>query len=104
MHELSLALEIARVLEETVPAPQLPQIITVNLEVGADAGIEMANLQFCLDALLAQPPFAGATVTVTSVAGGDLRVGYLEIDDERTSAGAPAGTARSEATDGSPAH
>ncbi len=104
MHELSLALEIARVLETTVLAPQLRQIITVNLEVGQDAGIEMANLQFCLDALLTQPPFAGATVTVTSVAGGDLRVGYLELDDERTSAGDRAGTARSEAADGSPAH
>jgi Zn finger protein HypA/HybF involved in hydrogenase expression len=83
MHELSLALEICRVLEAQIPDHQLPQLVTVGLEVGEDAGIEMANLQFCLDALLTQPPFAGATVTVTSVAGGDLRVGYLEIDDER---------------------
>ncbi|MBY0491801.1 MAG: hydrogenase maturation nickel metallochaperone HypA [Gemmatimonadaceae bacterium] len=102
MHELSLALEIARVLETTIPAPQLPQIITVNLEVGEDAGIEMANLQFCLDALLGQPPFAGATVTVTSVAGGNLRVGYLELDDERT--GAAVGAQPHEANDGSSAH
>lgn len=102
MHELSLALEIARVLEEQVPAAQLPQIITVSLDVGQDAGIEMANLQFCLDTLLGHPPFAGATVTVTPVPGSDLRVGYLEIDDERT--GARQGATVAEGADGSPTH
>jgi Zn finger protein HypA/HybF involved in hydrogenase expression len=83
MHELSIALEICRVLEGQLTDEQLPQLVNVGLDVGESYELELANLQFCLDTLLAQPPFAGATVTVSRVSGGDLRVGYLEIDDER---------------------
>jgi hypothetical protein len=85
-------MEICSVLEQQLDPSQRAQLVTVGLDVGEDAGIEMSNLQFCLDALLTQPPFAGAAVTVTSVPGGDLRVGYLEVDDERPVPVATAGT------------
>ena len=85
-------MEICSVLEQQLDPSQLAQLVTVGLDVGEDAGIEMSNLQFCLDALLTQPPFAGAAVTVTSVPGGDLRVGYLDVDDERP---VPMGASRS---------
>lgn len=62
---------------------QLPQLVELGLEVGNDSNLELANLEFCLDTLLAHPPFAGATVTITRAAGDDIRVCYLEIDDER---------------------
>ncbi|MDX2182881.1 MAG: hydrogenase/urease maturation nickel metallochaperone HypA [Gemmatimonadaceae bacterium] len=84
MHELSLAMEVCRVLEGQLSITQQTQLVTVSLEVGTDATVEIANLQFCLDALLSQPPFRGATVRLTPVAGEDLRVAYLELDDERT--------------------
>lgn len=83
MHELSVALEICRVLEGQLTETQLPQLVTIGLDVGEAYELELANLTFCLDTLLAQPPFAGAAVAVSRVPGADLRVGYLEIDDER---------------------
>jgi Zn finger protein HypA/HybF involved in hydrogenase expression len=83
VHELSLALEICAVLERQLPPHQLPQLVAIGLDVGEDANIEMANLQFCLDTLLTHPPFAGATVEVTAVPGEELRIGYLDVDDER---------------------
>lgn len=83
MHELSLALEICRVVEEQLTPAQLPQLVALGVEVGANAGIEVANLEFCLDTLLQHPPFAGATLAITHVPGDDLRVAYLELDDER---------------------
>lgn len=83
MHELSIALEICRVIEEKLPPSQLPQLVELGLEIGEDTTIEVANLQFCLDTLLAHPPFAGAAVVMARSAGGDTRVSYLEIDDER---------------------
>ena len=63
MHELSIALEICRVIEERLPPVQLPQLVELGLDVGEDTTIEVAKLEFCLDTLLAHPPFAGATTT-----------------------------------------
>jgi Zn finger protein HypA/HybF involved in hydrogenase expression len=84
VHELSIALEICRVIEDRLAPEQLPQLVELGLEIGESATIEVANLQFCLDTLLAHPPFAGATVVIARNGGEDTRVSYLEIDDERS--------------------
>jgi len=83
VHELSIALEICRVVEERIPAAQLHQLAEVGLDIGERATMEVANLQFCLDTLLAHSPFAGADVVIARTDGEDTRVSYLEIDDER---------------------
>ncbi len=83
MHELSIALEVCRVIEERLTPPQLPQLVELGLDVGTRANIEVANLHFCLDTLLAHPPFAGAAVVIEQTGAADTRVTYLEIDDER---------------------
>jgi Zn finger protein HypA/HybF involved in hydrogenase expression len=80
---MSVALEVCRMAEEKLDARQLGQLVKVGLEVGGDAGLEPDNLSFCLEALLAQPPFAGAVPEITRVNGDVLRVTYLEVDDER---------------------
>lgn len=81
MHEMSIALEVCRIAETRLERAQLGRLVGVGLLVGDDAGIEPANLQFCLDALLAQPPFAGATTKIARCAGDALRVDYLEVDE-----------------------
>jgi Zn finger protein HypA/HybF involved in hydrogenase expression len=53
MHELSIALEVCRMTEERVGPDGLRAVRAVGVEVGDDAGIEVGNLQFCLEALLA---------------------------------------------------
>ena len=83
MHEMSVALEVCRMAEDRLDARQLGQLVTVGLEVGGDAGLEPDNLSFCLETLLAQPPFAGAAAAITRVNGDVLRLTYLEVDDER---------------------
>lgn len=82
MHEMTLALEICRITEEQVGRDALPRVREVGLLVGTDAGVEPDNLEFCLDALLSHPPFAGARVAMSTESGDDLRVTYLEIDDD----------------------
>jgi Zn finger protein HypA/HybF involved in hydrogenase expression len=81
VHELSLAVEICRMAEAHLGATGAGRLRCVALEVGDDAGVEADNLEFCLGALLAQAPFAGARATITRMAGSDLRVSYLEVDD-----------------------
>ncbi len=83
MHELSLALDVCRIVEEQVGAPALPAVVAVAVEIGDDAGIEPANFEFCLSTLLAEPPFARATAVLLPRTGDVLRVAWLEVDDDR---------------------
>jgi Zn finger protein HypA/HybF involved in hydrogenase expression len=67
--------------EERLDGDQLGQLTAVGVEVGQEAGIEPANLEFCLESLLGVPPFAGAHPVITRVPGDVLRLAYLELDD-----------------------
>lgn len=81
MHELSIALEVGSIVERYVGRDQLSRVVKVALEVGHDAGVEFDSLEFCLNAVLGQPPFQGATAVIERVAGNVLRVSHLEVDD-----------------------
>ena len=83
MHELSIALEVCRMAEERLEPEQLPLLVSVGLEIGEEAGLEPGSLQFCLETLLAAPPFGGARPVITRLPGDTLRLAYLEIDDGR---------------------
>ena len=83
MHEMSVAMEVCRLAEERLAPAELPQLITVGLDVGDDSGLEPDNLLFCLEALLAAPPFRQARPEMTRCRGDVLRVTYLELDDDR---------------------
>ena len=83
MHELGVALEVCRMAEERTGTSGAAAVRAVGLEVGDDAGVEIANLQFCLETLLAEPPFAGARPVILRRSGDVLRLAYLEVDDGR---------------------
>jgi Zn finger protein HypA/HybF involved in hydrogenase expression len=82
MHEMSLALEVARLIERELAAHP-GRLLRIGVEVGDDAGVEPDNLAFCLEAVLAPPPFRGAEAVLTRVRGDALRLDYLEVDDGR---------------------
>ncbi len=82
MHELSIALDVCRIAEEHVGAGDLARITAVGLEVGAKAGIEIGNLEFCLEALLGSAPFGNARPVISRLAGDELRVTYVEVDED----------------------
>jgi Zn finger protein HypA/HybF involved in hydrogenase expression len=80
MHEMSIAMEVARIAEEKL-GDAASQLISVAVEVGDEAGVEPANLEFCLEAVFATPPFVSAKPQILRSTGDVLRVAYLEIDD-----------------------
>lgn len=80
---MSLAVEICRLAAGRLEPAQLGRLVTVGLEVGDQAGVEASNLAFCLETLLAQPPFGVARPVIERSAGDVLRVTYLEVDDGR---------------------
>ena len=81
MHELSLALEICRIAERTVGTERLRLVRELELEVGTESDVEVANLSFCLDALLSHRPFVEASHRIVRAPGADMRVLSLEVDD-----------------------
>jgi Zn finger protein HypA/HybF involved in hydrogenase expression len=81
MHELSIALEVCRQAERYAAPRPAAAVLEIGLEVGSDAGVEVANLQFCLDSLLAQPPFVAARAVIAQPPGDVLRLSYLEVED-----------------------
>ena len=80
MHEMSVALEVCRMAEQRLGA-QAESLVALGVTVGNDAGIEPQNLQFCLEVLLAEPPFRGATPRILREPGDALHLSYLEVAD-----------------------
>lgn len=83
MHELSLALEVCRMTEVHLGDAPPAWLRCVAVEVGDDANVEVENFRFCLEALLASPPFGAARPAILRRAGPELRIAYLEVDDGR---------------------
>jgi Zn finger protein HypA/HybF involved in hydrogenase expression len=81
MHELSLALEVCRLATEAVHPADPARIVTVAVVLGRRSGVEPANFEFCLEALLQQPPFGRAGANIKRAPGDELRLDYVEVDD-----------------------
>jgi Zn finger protein HypA/HybF involved in hydrogenase expression len=82
MHEMSLAMEVCRIAEVQVGLEELPRVREIGVVVGDDSGVEPDALEFCLEALLTQPPFSDARPVLEHCSGDELRVSYLEIEDD----------------------
>ena len=81
MHELSLALEVGRIAAEVVERESAASVRAIGVEVGADAGVELENFRFCLEAVLSEAPLAGAKAVLLPAPGDSLRLAYVEVDD-----------------------
>jgi hypothetical protein len=82
VHELSIALDVCRIAEEHVGSEALARVTAIGLDVGDRSGIEIDNLEFCLEALLGSPPFGSGVPVIQRLAGDELRVTYVEVDED----------------------
>ena len=74
-------MEICRIAEQKVGHTDARFVTRLDVVIGDDAGIDPSSLEFCLEALLQQPPFAGAVPNIIRESGDVLRLDSLEIDD-----------------------
>ena len=81
LHELSIALDVCRIAEEHVGVDALARVTAVGLDVGDRAGIEIDNLEFCLEALLGSAPFGSGRPEIRRLEGDELSVTYVEVEE-----------------------
>jgi Zn finger protein HypA/HybF involved in hydrogenase expression len=81
---LSLALEVCRLAEEVMARERGVAVRGVGVEVGREAGVELNNFKFCLDALMQAPPFCGGAAEYLPADGATFRLAYVEVDDGRS--------------------
>jgi Zn finger protein HypA/HybF involved in hydrogenase expression len=84
MHELSMALEVCRLARQALAHGGGGRVLRVGVEVGDDTGLEPENFRFCLNALLTESPFNGASTELIPGPGVDLRLAWVEVDDGRS--------------------
>jgi len=60
-------------------------------DIRVDSGVEPDSLEFCLETLLADAPFRAARAAIRVVQGDDLRVIYLEVEEEEGAEEGPVG-------------
>jgi Zn finger protein HypA/HybF involved in hydrogenase expression len=81
MHELSLAIEIGRLAEEKL-GPAVARCVAVGVDVGTESGVEPSALEFCLEAVLSDPPWKGARAVLTTPPGDIFQVTWFEVEDD----------------------
>jgi Zn finger protein HypA/HybF involved in hydrogenase expression len=82
VHEMSIAMEVCRITEDQVGLEALPRVREVGVIVGHQSGVEPESLRFCLEVLLEREPFRGARPALEITPGDELRVSYLDLEDD----------------------
>jgi hydrogenase nickel incorporation protein HypA/HybF len=69
VHELSLAAEILRLVQDAAAREQFQRVAMLRLEAGALAGVEVGALRFALDAVAPGTCLAGAQIDIEEPPG-----------------------------------
>lgn len=81
MHELSLAAEILRLVQDAAAREHFSRVATLRLEAGTHAGVEVEALRFALDAVAPGTVLEGADIAIEQPPGSALRVRELLVHD-----------------------
>ena len=69
MHELSLAAEVMRIIEDAALRDGFRRVRTVRLEIGALSSVEPEAMSFCFDSVAMQSVAEGAKLEIVSTRG-----------------------------------
>ncbi len=67
MHELSVAQSIVDIIHQYVPVDDRPRVRTVQIKIGAMAGVVVESLAFCFEAVTAKTLLASAKLAIDIV-------------------------------------
>ena len=74
MHELSLADEIVRLVQDAATREHFRRVATLRLEAGTHAGVEVSALRFALEAIAPGTCLEGARIEIDEPPTRALRV------------------------------
>ncbi len=69
MHELALATNVLRIVEEAAETEQFARVVEVHLEVGRLSCVEPDSLRFCFEAIQRDTVAADAKLMLTVIPG-----------------------------------
>ena len=81
MHELGGAQSIFDIVRAYVPVDRAPALREVRIRVGDVSGVLVESLEFCFGVAVAGTPYDSAVLAVDHVAGDDLQVVHVELDE-----------------------
>ena len=81
MHELSLAEEIARLIEDAARRDGFVRARTVFIEIGRDSCVEPDALAFCFESVARGGVAEGARLEIARTPGDEMRVKELDVED-----------------------
>jgi len=67
MHELSLARSVLDIVQQNVPADELPNVRAVSMKVGQLAGVIPESLEFCFQSLVAGTPLGSSSLRIERI-------------------------------------
>jgi hydrogenase nickel incorporation protein HypA/HybF len=82
MHELSLAGEILRMVQDAAAREHFRRVATLRVEAGQRAGVEVSALRFALDAIAPGTCLEGAQIDIDEPPTRALRVIDLVVLDD----------------------
>ena len=81
MHELSLATEMVRTVEDVLRKEGAGEVVSIYVSVGALSGVEREPLEFCFPIAAEGTPLAGARLVIEEVPIA-VRCGECEKDSQ----------------------
>lgn len=69
MHEMSLAAGVLQLIEEQATQQRFARVLTVRLEIGKLAGVEVEAMRFCFDAVTRDSVAQGAALIIDEPEG-----------------------------------
>lgn len=67
MHELSIAMEILRIIENDISNKQSKKVTEIELDIGQMAGVDIGNLRFVLENISSQALFDGCRIHINTI-------------------------------------
>ncbi|HKJ68227.1 MAG TPA: hydrogenase maturation nickel metallochaperone HypA [bacterium] len=71
MHEMSIANNIFDIAEQSLPET-CPKLLSITVQIGELAGVELEALSFCFDAVKKSTPFPDAELIVERIPGAGM--------------------------------
>lgn len=81
MHEMSVAMSLVEMVEESIRESGASRVSAVNIDIGSLAGVDPDSLEFCYEACSKNTPLEGSRLNINRIDA----IGFCAICDKESS-------------------